>query len=239
LCIEQGFSTQDYVEPIASGAMRELSRPLIIVVLVLFVPIVPFLLLGDAFEEQVWNWFNTHVSPRELAAAVVLLLSSDILLPIPSSLVSTMAGARLGILGATAASWLGLTIGSLAGFALARLFGEPLVRMFSKPDDLARLQDVTDRFGPLALAATRPLPILAEATVLLLGATRFPWRQFLPTLLLSNLGIAAAYALLGSFSLEHGQLPLALAGSVILPLIATIVARYLLASPSARITRSN
>lgn len=208
--------------------MRELARPLVIVALVLLVPIVPFLLLGDGFEKRLEHWLSVKVTKGEVATAVVMLLTSDMLLPVPSSVVSTIAGARLGIAAATVASWLGMTLGSVLGFALARWFGEALARRFASREDLQRLEQVTGRFGPLALAVTRPVPILAEATVLLLGATRLAWRHFLPIACLSNLAIAFVYATLGWFSFEHGQLAIALAASIALPLAATFVARWIL-----------
>ena len=204
--------------------MRHLLRPLALILAVLLVPIVPFVLLGEQFEAQIWTWF-TGVSPEWLAAAVIGLHAVDMFLPIPSSLVSTLAGARLGIVGGAAASWLGMTIGAVAGFALARLFGEAIARRFSHDEDIELLRGATNHYGPLSLAVSRPLPILAEATVLLVGAMRLPWRKFLPVVMLSNLGIAVVYSTLGAFSFERGQLALAAVASIALPLVATLLAR--------------
>jgi hypothetical protein len=84
------------------------------------------------------------------------------------------------------------------------------------------------RAGAWLLIVTRPLPILAEAAVLLLGTTSLAWRAFLPPVLLSNLGIALVYAVLGQWAISYGELPLALGASIALPLAATTIARGLL-----------
>jgi uncharacterized membrane protein YdjX (TVP38/TMEM64 family) len=203
---------------------------MLVVSLVLLVSIIPFVLLGDRFEAQLQNWLSGQTHWREVALGVVVLLGADMVLPVPSSGVSTLAGARLGIFWATAASWLGMTIGSVSGFALARWFGEPLVRRTAGADDLNRLTSVANAYGAMTIALTRPVPILAEAAVLLLGATRLAWKRFLPVTLLSNFAIALMYSTLGSLSYERGQLAFALAASVGLPVLATLIARRWLPS---------
>ena len=206
--------------------MRRVARPLLLVTLVLLVPIVPFVIAGDRLDAWTQSWLGSHPEPWLLATATAAILASDIFLPVPSSLVSTLAGAQLGVLPATIASWVGLTAGGAIGFALARRCGRPLVRRFSSADDLEAVDRAGQRLGAWTLAATRPLPVLAEATILLLGTTQMPWRRFLPTLALSNLGLAAAYSVLGSLAYEQSAVPVALASSVALPLVATAAARW-------------
>src|SRR6187401_3464404 len=94
---------------------------------VLAVPIVPFLLFGAQVEAALAAWRSNPPPPLVVAAVVIALLSTDILLPIPSSLVCTLAGWELGsVVGAAAAST-GLSLGAVLGFALARRFGPSLV----------------------------------------------------------------------------------------------------------------
>jgi uncharacterized membrane protein YdjX (TVP38/TMEM64 family) len=208
--------------------MRDLLRPLVIVAVALLVPILPFIGFGPWLEARIEQWLDPPPAPALVAVATVFLLSTDVVLPIPSSVVSTVAGAQLGIVPATLASWLGMTLGAALGFALAKTCGRPLAERLSSSDDLARLDDVSRRYGPWVLIVTRALPILAEAAVLVCGATRLSWRRFLPAIMLSNLGIAAVYSVLGQLARGQGQLPLAIAASIALPLVATIIARRLL-----------
>lgn len=205
--------------------MRPFLRPALLVAAILLVPIVPFVLWGDRLEAHVTSWLEPPPPPQTVALLTAAVLASDILMPVPSSFVSTWAGAQLGVPLATAASWLGLTAGAVLGFTLARLWGRPVALRFTGTDDLERMEVLSGRYGPAILAITRPLPALAEAAVLLLGVTRLSWRSFLPVVMLSNLGLALVYSAFGRWAQSEGQLPLALAASVALPLVAATIVR--------------
>ena len=88
------------------------------------------------------------------------------------------------------------------------------------------------RHGATIVVATRALPVLAEAAVLVVGTTRMAWRPFLLATMLSNAGIALVYAALGALARSEGELPLALVGSIALPLLATVIARRLIRRPA-------
>ncbi len=165
------------------------------------------------------------MSTATATALVVGVLATDVLLPVPSSVVSTFAGQRLGVLGGTAASWVGMTIGAVAAFWIARRFGRPLAVWLAGAEEYARMEALSERIGPRILVLTRAVPVLAEAGVLLFGATRLSWRRFLWPVCLSNLGIAAAYALLGAWSRLEGTVLVALAASIAVPVLAVTIAR--------------
>ena len=71
-----------------------------------------------------------------------------------------------------------MTIGATIGFVLARAIGRPLAARLVEPRDLDRMELLTRRFGPKTLVLCRALPVLAEASVLLVGAMRLPWLKF-------------------------------------------------------------
>jgi uncharacterized membrane protein YdjX (TVP38/TMEM64 family) len=208
--------------------MKELLRSLPLVVAVLLVPIVPFLIFGGRLDHWFKHWSETATDPVTTSAVVIGVLSSDIFLPIPSSMVSTLAGSQLGWLIGTLASWLGMSIGAFAGFALARWIGPTFTRWFTKEQSLTQMRRLSERFGPSVIVLTRGLPILAEASVLLMGLERMTWRRFLPPLLLANLGLSLVYAVFGDFARQYDSFPFAIAVSVLLPLlVAAIVQRWL------------
>jgi uncharacterized membrane protein YdjX (TVP38/TMEM64 family) len=182
---------------------------------------VPFALLGPRLEGSLPGLLERIRRPELMFVAVVAALASDILLPIPSSVVSTLAGGELGAHWGAAASWLGMTGGAAAGFGLARAFGRPLVVRLTSADDLAALDRLGERQGVLLIVLLRAVPLLAEASVLVLGASDMPWRRFVPSAALANLGIALAYACFGAFARDHQWLPGALAASLALPLVLT------------------
>jgi membrane protein DedA with SNARE-associated domain len=93
------------------------------------------------------------------------------------------------------------------------------VAWLTRKDDLDRTRRLAERFGPALLILGRGVPVLAEATVLLVGMHGLSWRRFLPPVLLSNLGLAIAYAWFGQFAEQHQWLPLALGISIALPVL--------------------
>lgn len=205
--------------------MADLWRPVALVALVLAVPIAPFLLFGADLERATEAWLSQARSPGWVALAVTGILATDVFLPVPSSFVNTLAGAQLGIAAGTLAAWLGMCLGATGGFALARWLGPPLAQWMVGKEDLDRLRRASQRFGPQLIVLTRALPVLAEATVLLLGSTRVGWRQFFPAMALSNLGLAVVYATFGQFARQQGMVVIALAASIALPVLAATIAR--------------
>lgn len=150
-----------------------IRRATFLLLAVVTVPIFPVLLLGMAFEGRVEEWVKAaDVPPAARFAVVIGALASDVLLPVPASAISTWAGGVLGLWIGTLASTLGMTLGAALGFGLARAFGRGLVKKLAGEKDLEQTAELAERYGPLVVAITRPLPILAEACVLLLGTTR-------------------------------------------------------------------
>ncbi|WP_442510694.1 TVP38/TMEM64 family protein [Novipirellula sp. SH528] len=208
--------------------MRELFRTLPLMCIVLLVPVLPFLFFGGRLEDWLRGVADDPPSVPVTAALIIGLLATDILLPIPSSVVSTLSGWQLGWWRGTIATWVGMNLGAIIGFALARRWGQPFALWFSSGEDLERMQGISDRYGPYVLAITRAVPVFAEASVLIAGIHQLSWRRFLPAVLLSNLGIAIAYSVFGDFAERHQWLPLALGVSVAIPvLVAAAAKRYL------------
>jgi uncharacterized membrane protein YdjX (TVP38/TMEM64 family) len=211
--------------------MRRLLRSLLVVTAVLLVPVVPFVCLAGPIEQWLARWTEHPPNLFVTAALVVGLLSVDVVLPVPSSLISTLAGSQLGTIGGTLASWLGMSIGAGVGFGVARRWGRPVARRLASDEDLQRLDDLTRQYGAAVLVVARAVPLLAEASVLLVGLHRLSWRRFWPPVLLSNLGIALAYAFFGEVAARNQWLPVALGVSLGLPILMAAVVRWWLPSP--------
>jgi uncharacterized membrane protein YdjX (TVP38/TMEM64 family) len=205
--------------------MRDLLRPMLPMIVILAIPIVPFLLFGARVDAWFADWKENPPAVPAVAAVVVGLLATDVFLPVPSSVVATLAGYQLGVIGGTGAVWCGMTVGAVIGFALARWLGPRFVSWMTRQSDLVRTQRLTDRYGPLILVLGRGVPVLAEASVLLLGMHGLSWRRFLPPVLLSNLGLALAYAAFGELAEKYSLLPLALGVSIALPVVMVALFR--------------
>jgi uncharacterized membrane protein YdjX (TVP38/TMEM64 family) len=137
--------------------------------------------------------------------------------------VITFSGRMLGFWGRTAASWCGMTAGAIIAFGLVRAYGRPLVQRLTRADELERVNAMAARTGVLALVLARPIPVLAEASVMLMATTGLAWWRFAAAVSLSNLGIAATYSALG----DSVTLPVAIVASIALPFLIGWVAGLL------------
>jgi uncharacterized membrane protein YdjX (TVP38/TMEM64 family) len=186
--------------------------------------LVPFFL----FESQ-FNAFAARMTGTETAAwlagiSIFGLLALDVLLPVPSSIVSTAAGVLLGFWTGSAVVWVGMTVACLMGYALgSRASGA--ARRFVGDDGLRRAESLMTRYGDYTIVLCRPVPVLAEASVIFAGIIRAPFGRFLLLSMLSNLGIALGYAAFGAFSMRIDSFLAAFLGALLLPGIAILVAK--------------
>lgn len=205
--------------------MKPALKAAAFLVLLFAIPIIPFVWLGDSFEQSLLDALRQPRSPGVVSAWVIGLLAADMFLPVPSSAVITYAGGVLGIVWGTLVAWVGLSVGAVGGFWLARRFGEPLARWFSDADDVVRMGDYARRRGPAAIYLTRALPILAEACILMLGAGRLEWSRFLGPMFISNGLLALTYSACGTWFRDSNSFPIAIVASGAIPLIVALVLR--------------
>jgi uncharacterized membrane protein YdjX (TVP38/TMEM64 family) len=143
------------------------------------------------------------------------LLAADVVLPVPSSVVSTAAGALFGWAPGAAVVWLGMTVGCGCAWALGRSVGRAGLRRWVGAAELARAEQITQRHGAAALAVSRPVPVLAEACGL-------PLARVLLVTGLANVGVAAAYAGVAALSARVDSFLLAFAGALLLLALAAM-----------------
>ncbi len=206
--------------------MRRTARLLALLTLAaVAVPLVPFLAFGARLDQMVARAIDPHPTPAVIAAMEVAVLAVDLLLPVPSSMVATLGGAELGVVTGTACAWLGLTIGAVAGWWLGRrAAGRALERL--DPAERAALQRHEQRIGPLLIVLTRPLPLLAEAASLFAGGAGMRLREFFPAAAAGNFAIALAWSFVGATGQSSEWLPLALAASLVIPVVLACLALH-------------
>ena len=116
------------------------------------------------FEAPLERWARGVVGPGSgawLGPGIAGLLALDVLLPVPSSLVSTASGAVLGFWGGLLASTAGMTAGCLVGYVLGRGAVKAGVRRLVGDDELSRVKDLWDRHGAWTLVVLRGVPVLS------------------------------------------------------------------------------
>jgi uncharacterized membrane protein YdjX (TVP38/TMEM64 family) len=140
-----------------------------------------------------------------LAAALgVGLLVADVFLPVPSSVVMIAHGALFGVGTGTVLSLVGSLGAAALGFLVGRRSERLLVRLVS-PEEKARADRLLRRHGALAVVVTRPIPLLAETTAILAGASPLGWGRMLGATFAGSLPPALLYALTGATSRSFGS----------------------------------
>jgi len=180
--------------------------------------IVPFVLFGARVDA--WT-VGLIEGPRQHPAIVSLLLGgllgSDILLPVPSSIVSTACGIFLGWFVGTLVSWVGMVVSCCLGYLLAFRLGRPFVSRMVGGRSMSHFEHLQKHYGDWVVILSRPIPVVAEISVLVAGLGRMPFWRFFWLSTLSNLGISMVYAGIGAFSVNLNAFLPAIAGSVLIP----------------------
>jgi len=186
--------------------------------------IIPFIVFEKQFE-ALGTWLaEGHASGWTSASIIAALLALDVFLPVPSSIVSTGAGVLLGFWRGAAVIWMGMTIGCAIGYVFG-VKAAAAARKLVGADGLARANSIMERHGNWALVVCRPIPVLAESSVVFAGLVRSPVQPFIWMTTLSNLGIALAYAAVGAFSMEVQSFLLTFAAALALPGVTMLAGR--------------
>ena len=191
------------------------------ILITLLIPIGPFLLFGDQLEDWTTRLFEQEwlaSRPSLTGLLIIASLTSDILLPIPSSAICTLAGRLLGTVSGTVVCWLGLNGSTWIGYFLGSRFGWPVAHWLCSRESLHSAENKIQKWGVWPIVALRGFPVLAEASVLIAGVYRFPARLFWPPVLVANLGIALSFVAIGEISSHYGWFSLALPISLGLPI---------------------
>jgi uncharacterized membrane protein YdjX (TVP38/TMEM64 family) len=131
------------------------------------------------------------------------LLISDLLLPIPTTVVIGAMGATLGVLEAAFWGWVGLTLAGFSGYGLARWGGSKWADRLASPEEQKRYQHLFDTWGGLAVVLSRMLPILPEVLSVLAGLYGMHVKRFAVAVTLGSIPPALAFAWIGKQAIVH------------------------------------
>ena len=185
------------------------------------IPLIPFLVFGEQLDVAISRFLDPPPAAIVVAAVEVGVLTSDILLPVPSSLVATLGGAILGVPLGTLCGWLGMTLAAVIGWSLGHFLGNSAVSRL--PTEERRF---VERFrrqtASMLVILSRPVPLLAEAAAILVGGSGMPLARFLPAAAAGNLAVALAWSLAGSLGRQYEQLQWILVLSLLVPVAGTV-----------------
>jgi len=159
---------------------------------------------GVALEPLATAWL-AHAGAGT-AVTVVALLASDLLLPIPSSVVMVLSGAAFGVVWGSALSLAGSIGGEWLGFELVRRYGRRASRSIVDDPERLRLERVFARYGAAAVVVTRALPVVMETMSVVAGLSGMSRAAFLTASLVGTAPIVVVYAYAGAVSRETGSI---------------------------------
>jgi uncharacterized membrane protein YdjX (TVP38/TMEM64 family) len=195
--------------------------------------LIPFAIWGGSFEQ----W----LTPEGVAAmirdwgfwggmlTVVVLLISDLFLPIPATPVMSAAGYVYGWFWGGVMSATGSFLAGATAYGLCRLLGRKIAERVVGIDDLAKGQRLFARRGPWLVAFSRTLPLLPEVIACLAGLVRMPVLPFMLSLACGSLPLGFIYSAIGATGIQMPMVAFLLSAAV--PLVLWIVARRLLREP--------
>jgi len=202
------------------------------------IPLVPLLVFGEQLDVAVARFLDPPPAAAVVAAVEVGVLTADILLPVPSSLVTTLGGAILGVPLGTLCGWLGMTLAALVGWGLGRLLGGRAASRL--PSEERRfVEQFRHKAAGLLVILSRPIPLLAETAAILVGGSGMPLMRFLPAVAAGNLAVALAWSLAGSLGRQHEQLQSILVLSLLVPVAgaAAMMRRFTQEAPHVNATK--
>ena len=142
------------------------------------------------------------------------LLISDILLPIPGTPIMAALGIVYGPLLGGAIGAAGLILAALFGYGLSRWASAKAARFLGTPEEREQFQGLFDRYGMLAIIASRALPVLPEVITVLAGLAPMKLSRFMLAVVIGSVPAALLFAWIGYAAAENAWWAVALATAI-------------------------
>ena len=155
-----------------------------------------------------------------------MLLLSDVVMPIPGTVVMSALGYIYGTLLGGLLAAVGSMLAGLAAYGACRLMGERAARWILGEKDYKRGHQWFDNGGGWLVCLSRALPILPEVVACTAGLVRMPFKRFVIALACGSLPMGFVFAAIGSAG--HDQPAMAMVLSLAFPAVLWTVARLLI-----------
>lgn len=196
-------------------------RLLLLFLVLASIVLIIFFIWGDSFlavfsREGSIQWLS-HYGDWAWATGILLLMT-DLFLPLPATLIMSALGYIYGIVGGGLISTAGSFLAGSLGYWLCRMAGENAARRILGNKDLERGKIIsTKEIGILVVVLSRWLPVFPEVISCMAGLTRMNPARFHVALLCGSLPMGFVYAYVGYTGVENPGLALAL--SALLPAV--------------------
>jgi uncharacterized membrane protein YdjX (TVP38/TMEM64 family) len=162
------------------------------------------------------------------AVASFTALTSDIVLPVPSSIVMYLNGAVLGLLPGALLSIASVMISSVIGY----IIGLVSEKIMNKNGTHRTSNELLEKTGPLAIILTRGIPILSESIIIVAGYNRVSFGKFLLWNTIGYVPVCFTYSYLGSISSSQNAFLISFGVSIAISFAFWMIGRRVLNAKS-------
>jgi uncharacterized membrane protein YdjX (TVP38/TMEM64 family) len=174
--------------------LQNIGLPFLAVVIAI---VISFLLFGDIEVYFIDLLETTRSNPDIFALISFFILSSDILLPVPSSIIMYINGYVLGWIGGSVLSLLALMLGATIGYYLGRFTSVGLkVKTDSNSDRLLK------KYGPVAILVSRGIPVISETLCIVCGYNKMNFGRYSAFNFIGYLPLCILYAAFGQIGYD-------------------------------------
>ena len=176
-----------------------------------------FVVWGGAIEQAFSQDASAETFERLYAIGWLIamgLLIGDILLPVPGTPIMAALGIVYGPLLGGAIGAAGLILSALLGYGLSRWASVKAARFLGTPAEREQFQGLFDRYGMLAIIASRALPVLPEVITVLAGLAPMKLSRFMLAVVIGSVPAALLFAYIGYAAAEHAWWAVALATAI-------------------------
>ena len=173
--------------------------------------IISFLIFSnlESFFSELLNGLSKK--PFAYAAVSFVVLTSDIVLPVPSSIVMYVNGYVLGVIFGSIISLLSLIVSAMIGYYLGKITSSVL-----KTTTEMNSQKFLNKYGAVAVLLTRGIPILSESVCFVSGYNKLPFKKYVLYNIVGYIPLCILYAYCGSLGYDKNIFLLSFGCSLII-----------------------
>ena len=176
--------------------MKSIFYPLIISIVIILVTFAFFQSFEGYFSDVL---HELKENPLQFAIFSFLILSTDIILPVPSSIVLYINGFFLGPISGALVSICGLMVGAVIGYYIGSSGSN-----YFKPEKNLKAQKIMSKYGPAAIFLTRGIPVLSESICFVCGYNKINLKRYLILNFIGYLPICFLHSIFGNLGYEGG-----------------------------------
>jgi uncharacterized membrane protein YdjX (TVP38/TMEM64 family) len=192
-----------------------------------------FAIWGDYFD-GLFNEESVAVQPGAKAAAfVILILMSDVILPIPVTVILATLGMTYGPVTGGFIGTIGTFAAGSIAYLLCRLTNHRITGFLLGEKGVKHIELAFRKHGGWAVALSRWMAILPELVSCCAGLVRMPARHYFPSLICGVVPMSFIYAWIGSTKVMEKHTFLGMILSATIPLVLWAVINSLLRKKSA------